>query len=851
MERDPLRLVWRAAPGLTAALILVALLAGLPLLCVVLELVGAAIDAAAAGGRSGEATLLRWTIALPGRPPGAPLVLLPGVTVARRILPQTMAVGVAGVVAAATLLWGIAGFLAARIGRKVHDLLIARISEGIASAPVSASEEARHAAALAVEAIGRDRRRLGLLPAMPVLVGAALLACVAWVLLRDVESAVALLVALSAFALVADRQSALRRRLAEAERQVAGSLLESLTGLARNLSAVARHGTRASESGRIAENLAAAERRADSLEARAVAGAAVTALLMLAGPLAVLSAGLWASGARELGPGEAASSVAAAVVAVAALVAHQSARRMQAETVPVLTELGRILGGLQSRRRGREAPAPPFAGLIEASEVATAPAPEGRLTGASFSFDLPGHVALTGPRWGGARIAAALLGGQIPPSRGTLTLAGQDLAGADPVWRARHFAFAGGETYLFPGTLRSNLAYGALDNPALDGRLAAAVAAAGLSPLVERRGLFGKVDPRREPRLAEALLAARGALRGALAAKGLSDLVAPFDPLSYNLHATVGENLLFGAAIGDTFREDRLPSQPFMRSLLDAEGLTKPLTEMGAEIARATLEMFADLPEGPSILAGYSLVSLDEREDMERILGRRAAGRRGAASSRDGERLIALAMHYNEPRHRLGLLSPEIEDRIVRVRTQFAEKLPKSLEPAVEVFAADRVCAAASVRDNLLFGRIVQGRANAERDVMGEIRMILDEFGLRPEIARIGLTGRLDPVDHGMTMAELAAVEVARCLVRAPDNLVVEHALDHLSEDEAVATARRLAAEVSGRGLVLALPEPVWAATRDLFAATVRFEAGRAAEDAVSKIPAAASAEEAGKRVAS
>ena len=828
MERDPLRLVWRAAPGLTATLIAIALLAGIPLVLVVLEFVRTAIDATAAGSREGNVTLLRWAVKLPDRISEAPVVLLPGFAVTRRALPGLLALGIAGTILATTLIWWLAGSLAARIGRKVHDLLIARVSEGIASAPASASEDARHAAVLGVEAIGRDRRVLGFLPAIPVLAGAALLSSILWVLLRDGESALALLLALCAIILISGRQTRLRRRLTDAERSVSTHLLAALGDLARNLSAVGRHGTQASESGRIADDLLPAERQADKLERKALIGAALKALLMLAGPLAVLSAGLWASRAHALGPGDAASSVVAAVIAVVALLADQSARQRRAEATPTYAELVRILGAFQARRRSREAAPIASAGRLEATELATPPAPEGRLAGTDFGLDLPSHVALSGPRGGGARIAAALIGGQLLPSRGSLVLAGEDLVGADGAWRARNLAFAGGETYLFPGTLRANLAYGAGEGEDLDGRLAAAIEVGGLSGLVERRGLFGTVDPRREPELAGKLLEARQALRDSLAAKGLSGLIAPFDPSRYNPHATIGENLLFGTAIGDTFREDRLPSQPFMRSLLDAEGLTKSLTAMGAQIARTTLEMFSDLPEGPSILAGYSLVSLTDREEIERILSRRGAGQRGTASGRDTERLIGIAMHYSEPRHRLGLLTAEIEDQLVRVRTQFAQKLPKSLEPAVEIFAADRVSAAASIRDNLLFGRIVQGRANAERDVMNEIRAILDSFGLRSDVSRIGLSGRLDPVDHGMFEGELAAVELVRCLARRPDNLVVEHALDHLSHADAVAATRRLTEAMAGRGLILALPEPVLAASREQFDDVIRFEAGRA-----------------------
>ena len=95
-------------------------------------------------------------------------------------------------------------------------------------------------------------------------------------------------------------------------------------------------------------------------------------------------------------------------------------------------------------------------------------------------------------------------------------------------------------------------------------------------------------------------------------------------------------------------------------------------------------------------------------------------------------------------------------------------------------------------------------------------------------------------------VAEMAAVELVRCLVGDPDNLVVEHALDHLPQAEAVAAVRRLTEARSGRGLILALPGPVLAATRDLFGEAIRFESGRAVTDdpdTISKDPAATFAE--------
>ena len=143
---------------------------------------------------------------------------------------------------------------------------------------------------------------------------------------------------------------------------------------------------------------------------------------------------------------------------------------------------------------------------------------------------------------------------------------------------AARTAGAAGDTVLFPGSMRDNLVYGAAAPAAeLDRRLIDAVATAGLDRLIHARGLAGTVDPKRESDLAAALVETRRDVRKALAREELDRFVDPFDAKRFNRYATVGENLLFGKAIGDTFREDRLAGHPFVRAILEAEDLTKPL----------------------------------------------------------------------------------------------------------------------------------------------------------------------------------------------------------------------------------------------------------------------------------
>jgi hypothetical protein len=75
-------------------------------------------------------------------------------------------------------------------------------------------------------------------------------------------------------------------------------------------------------------------------------------------------------------------------------------------------------------------------------------------------------------------------------------------------------------------------------------------------------------------------------------------------------------------------------------------------------------------------------------------------------------------------------------------------------------------------------------------------------------------------------LSEIAAVDLVRCLVRRPDVLVVERALDGLPGPAADALVARLRRALVGRGLVLATSAISQAMESVPFDAVIRFERG-------------------------
>ncbi len=335
---------------------------------------------------------------------------------------------------------------------------------------------------------------------------------------------------------------------------------------------------------------------------------------------------------------------------------RQGERRQAA--LPAFREIARLVAALEgrarnARRTGPFLPLPAGGDLVLSGVAAYDPASGERLTGLDLALTLPAHVAIVGPLGSGARVLAALFTGQLEPTVGAVTYAGTDLRRTDPAERARRLAYVGGEPVMMAGSLLQNLLYGdlafadgtvpdaAAEAPPpraahLEERLVEALTVTGLDRLVYARGLAkpGRPDPRPDDRRGDRRDPDRPARGAGAGGRGPPDRVVR--PRRYNRQATVGENLLFGEPVGATFSEAQLAGHPFTRAVLEAEGLTRPMAEMGLSIARASAEIFSDLPDDHPLFEEFSLFPASERGFFEDLVARQpeAAGwRRGRPGS--------------------------------------------------------------------------------------------------------------------------------------------------------------------------------------------------------------------------
>ncbi len=510
--------------------------------------------------------------------------------------------------------------------------------------------------------------------------------------------------------------------------------------------------------------------------------------------------------------------------------------------------------------------------------------------GASLHLTLPARIAVTAEVGSAASAFAKLIARRPIGFSGEVRIAGRDLTELPLPVVGRRIAYAGVEPILFPGSIRDNVLYGlrheplakerdselerrrwqeALrtgnppDNPEaewidlsrsgasnlqeLEDKIIELLGRLGLRDDLYRFGLGGTPNPERYPELAERLLEARERLHRRLDEEGLSDLIEFFDPARYNVQATVAENLLFGVPTSQSLVGRALAGDMDFRQALDRAGLTQDLVGMGAHIAETMVDIFRGLPLGHPLFDQFSFVHADELGEFEAILKRLGMSGRGGATYEDRERLLALTLPYVEPRHRLGLLDEPMMERLLAGRAQFREIVDRNGRDDVRFYDPDTLNPAATVRDNLLFGRVNESVADARERVRLVGADIIGEMSLRSGIEHVGLDQQVGPAGRLLSSPQRAAVSLLRCIVKRPDILVIDGALAPFGEARASDAMNLLLEETGGRTLVAVLPSD--RRTKD-FDVLIRFSGGRAemrelvAEDSQRETaPAAAAAE--------
>lgn len=474
------------------------------------------------------------------------------------------------------------------------------------------------------------------------------------------------------------------------------------------------------------------------------------------------------------------------------------------------------------------------------------------LTPLSFVLQRPGWVAVIGPHGCGGDVLGRILGRQATNYTGRVLIDGELLADMS-VERASHLiGYSGDQAEVIAGTMRDNIllplrrrrpeiksdgpvspeehrrfveavrsgnspfpfeadwtdyeGVGVADAAELAARVRELLDVFGCTQDVFELGLGGKVMPPVSAEATERIITARHVVAAELERINLGGLIEPFALDRYNRNASVAENLIFGTRTSARFGNATLLFEPYAHSILKAEALVEPLTEMGARIVATVVEIFAGLPVGHALFERYSFGENFDFERLNELADILAKHDMRSPLDQETERdLVALALGYIEPKHRLNLIDDRLERRILRARASFRKHLPADAAGDVDFYAPDKVMLGASVRDNLMFGRIGYGIPDAGRKVAEIVLQALERSGLGEALYRLGLDTESGIRGRYLPARLLQAIPLVQALVKAPQIAVLDIAALLAISDEPEKIVARLRSYCAGMTLFLLL----------------------------------------------
>ena len=460
------------------------------------------------------------------------------------------------------------------------------------------------------------------------------------------------------------------------------------------------------------------------------------------------------------------------------------------------------------------------------------------IDGASFQFPIDCHSAAVGLGNSGKDELAFIMSRLIVPSSGSIMIGDARLNELPEAITGKRLGYVGPSVFLFNGSVYDNLCYGLKHQPvkqdgddtdkniarerelalqagntpnryddewidyaaleiedrnALTAQLIDVLSSVELDDEVYQFGLLSFVSQADDALLASRIMQARRELRDLFDDPSVARLVEPFDLEKYNLNMTVSENLLFGTVYGDSIDLEQLIDNPSILEVLKETGLYDDLLQAGVQISEIMLDLFSDVEPDSELFEQFSFISADDLPEFNQLLQESRKLGVDNLPQGDKKRLISLSFKLIVARHRLGLIDAGIQERILEARRRI-HAIAAEQDLGIEFFDASQYNPRVSIQDNILFGKLAYGQANAQQKINALIADVVNSLGLRNDIIVAGLDYEVGVAGGRLSAIQRQKLGLARALLKRPDLLIVNEALsgvDSASERRMIANVRK------------------------------------------------------------
>lgn len=480
------------------------------------------------------------------------------------------------------------------------------------------------------------------------------------------------------------------------------------------------------------------------------------------------------------------------------------------------------------------------------------------------------HIAILGHGGSGRADLTKLIARLIHPDQGTIKFGDEDIAILSESVLGRRTSYVDQTSYVFNGSILDNLVYGikncptaqagyADENQAENTRFVRDAAASGnsiddinadwmnldsagagskaefapvlfdilnateLTDDIYQFGMNSVIDYQAFPELTAPLLSLRKRMAKVLADPSHEGLVEKLQNDVYNANLSLAENLFFGAPKNLDPEYSQLLEHETVRQVISESGLEQTILDIGLKTARTLSEIFADVPDSSPLFERFSFVTVDELPLLHHLAAQPEVVEIASLDNAQQTFLKGIAMKLTAARHRLGLLTEEIQSEIISAHHKIRQTIGDDNE-LIEFFHNDRLASQLTVQDNILFGRIAHGQNNA-RERLGKLMdEVIEEAGLQPDILEIGLEYPVGVAGGRLNSTQRQKLTLARALVKNPEILIVNEATSLFDKRTAEHILKKIIGRMSGKSVLWVLNNAEFIA---LFESVIVLEKGQ------------------------
>jgi putative ABC transport system ATP-binding protein len=148
-----------------------------------------------------------------------------------------------------------------------------------------------------------------------------------------------------------------------------------------------------------------------------------------------------------------------------------------------------------------------------------------------------------------------------------------------------------------------------------------------------------------------------------------------------------------------------------------------------------------------------------------------------------------------------------MQEKILEARKRISEK-SYSHDLGIEFFDEAAYNQRISIQDNILFGKLAYGQANAQEKIYKLIEDIIEDLNLRPDIIDAGLEYQVGVAGTRLSPSQRQKLGLARSLIKQPDLLVINDATTGLDAHTERRIIERVLTSMKGHGIFWVLGRP-------------------------------------------